>query len=125
MVWGLVSFEGIDLAALDCGRADVLAGTIEILHMDGDGPLVDEGKPVGMTGDVLHTLAEGGILKDGEASDAAHSAGLDDGIAKVRCLDELGTLQQQTIDLGGDQQPAALGGDMDGGELGAASTTLP
>nr|DAM17955.1 MAG TPA: hypothetical protein [Caudoviricetes sp.] len=87
--------------------------------MDGDGPLVDECKPVGMTGDVLHTLAEGRILKDGEASDAAHSAGLDDGIAKVRCLDELGTLQQQTIDLGGDQQPAALGGDMDGGELGA------
>nr|DAR11663.1 MAG TPA: hypothetical protein [Caudoviricetes sp.] len=72
-----------------------------------------------MTGDVLHVFAEGGILKDGEASDAAHSAGLDDSIAKVRRLDELGTLQQQTIDFGRDQQPAAFGRDMDGGELGA------
>nr|DAU45062.1 MAG TPA: hypothetical protein [Caudoviricetes sp.] len=64
--------------------------------MDGNSPLVDECKPVGMTGNVLHVLAEGRILEDGKACDSAHSAGLDDSIAKVRCLDELGTLQQQT-----------------------------
>nr|DAG78475.1 MAG TPA: hypothetical protein [Caudoviricetes sp.] len=87
--------------------------------MDGNSPLVDEGEPVGVTGDILHALAEGGILKDGEASDAAHSAGLDDGVAEVRRLDELRGLEQQTVDAGGDQQPAALGGDVLLGELGA------
>ena len=36
---------------------------------------------------ILHVLAEGGILEDGEACDAAHCAGLDHGVAQVGGLD--------------------------------------
>nr|DAL32391.1 MAG TPA_asm: hypothetical protein [Caudoviricetes sp.] len=116
---GLGDLVRIDLAALHSRRANEVAGTAEVLQVDRNGPLFDAGEPVRMARNVLHIFAEGGILIDGEARDPAHSAGLDHSVAEVRCLDELGGLQQQTVGVGGDQQPAAIRGNMDGGKLGA------
>ena len=87
--------------------------------MDGNGPLIDDGEPVGMTGHILHVLAQGGILEHGVACDLAHSAGLNDRVAQVGSLDELGALQEQAVGVRGDQQPAACGGHADGGLLSA------